>query len=270
MAQRLTTHGLGGTASQFLRLGLGAGGGESGTVESGAVAGGAFSAVKGYSATFTGGAVADDSYTGFTPPPGHWASGAKAGGSFTWLKPGEIYVPPFIVANIARAVLTGAPDGVADLPLIIRSFSGSIRDAGEDQLTIVCPYVDGLPEAIDARPNGDLLLYIGTRDSAGTETLSQLIDVNLSDVRPDYGPRSWTITLAGYKGVTYDAPSAHTLPDSTYYSTTSGKRRVRTNGPIDSSIKPGDTVTVRGAVWTVGSLSYSASRGRAQTEIAEA
>lgn len=175
----------------------------------------------------------------------------------------------YMIAEIARGTLTGGPDSLPDLPLSIISYSGSTRVTGEDYLSIIVGNTPGLQTAIDARPNGDLLLDVGIRDNLGTETLLTLIDVNLEEVRPDQGPTTSKIALSGYKGVTYSNPQPRDVAKVNYTSVSSGRQRVRHPG-IETDVRPGDTITAGTISFVVDQISYSSTVAQAQTEFSEA
>jgi len=127
------------------------------------------------------------------------------------------------------------------------------------------PYLD----AIDARPNGDLVIYSGFALQNGVEVLNALITVHFDDLRYDLGARSGSATLTGHQQVTYSNPRTRALVGISYISATNGVRRVRCDP--DMYLSPGDTATWGGGEsMVVGDISYTISPSRAVIEVAEA
>lgn len=191
--------------------------------------------------------------------------GGLAGESISGRIPFEVY---YSAATVVRAVLTGSADSLPDLPLSITSFSAAVRVNGEDYASIVVPNTSSVAADIAARPNGDINIYVGARRNDGLEELVELVTVNLEEVRPDRGPRSYKHTLAGHKSNADATPISISVPGAIYSTIIGGSKRVRTAG-IAWLPRPGDTVTTGGETFVSNTINYYGTRNQAATEFAE-
>lgn len=189
------------------------------------------------------------------------------GGSFQSLLGGAVVAatPLPAVREVAtyKAILTGAPDSLTDLEIPISSFNARLRSARNSFLSLVAPNCAVLVDAIEARPNGELVVY-QTLNGSDTE----LARANFQDIRLDKGPTAGTTaTLSGYKQKTYDTPGNYSITTESYYSRSGGKSRARCQ--LLKDITPADTVTVSGVSFVVDTVVLIGSPRRVYMEIAE-
>lgn len=162
-----------------------------------------------------------------------------------------------------RAILTGANDATTDLELPISAFTARLRSGRDSYLSVVIPHGSSFSEAIEARPNGELVLEQVTE--AG---ISELARVNFQDFRVDIGAQSGTtISLSGNKQKTYADHVAWRYTSHSYYSKSGGKSRVRMQA--NTSIRPGDQMTVEGATFIIDTVTLFGSVNRIYMELSE-
>lgn len=167
--------------------------------------------------------------------------------------------------TLYRCMLTGAPDGLADASLPIRSFQVRHREATASYYQVVIPSIAYI-DAIDARPNGQIVIWSDT--DGVTEELTR---GSLGDVRSDRGPSSQSITISGNASRAATPLATYTVTDVLYqYSTFDGEQRLRIRPR--AGIRPGDTVRYGSLFFTAGvvtwSVSVSESGMSAQMEVA--
>lgn len=172
--------------------------------------------------------------------------------------PPAVELPAVIETVTYSAKLTGAPDSLTDISLPISSFNARLRSARESYISIVVPHGGQFIEEIEARPNGEIVIY---------QNASEIARVNFQDLRLDKGPTATTLTLSGYKQVTYSDPGSWSYSSHSYYSKSGGKSRVRMQANIN--IKPGDYMTVEGATFVVDTVTLIGSVNRVYMELAE-
>jgi hypothetical protein len=167
--------------------------------------------------------------------------------------------------TLYRCLLTGAPDGVADAVLPIRSFQVRHRESTASYYQIVIPSIAYI-DAIDARPSGQIVIWSDT--DGVTE---ELMRGSLGAVRSDSGPNSQSITISGNASRAATPLATYTITDVLYqYSTFDGEQRLRIRPR--AGIRPGDTIRYGELFFTAGvvtwSVSVSASGMSAQMEVA--
>ncbi len=177
---------------------------------------------------------------------------------------------PLVFQNILLVthyefVLTGTADGLSDVTIPISSFQCRLKSGAPSYLSVVIPGLD-YAAAIAARPNGDLQVYMIERYRGGHRIREKIAEVDLDDVRIDKGTGSKSITLTGYRTVTYD-PKAMTLEGAAYGSTIGGKRRYRCLSNL--YLNPGDTVTVDDETFTADEITMAFSVGQKTMEVTE-
>ena len=162
------------------------------------------------------------------------------------------------------ATLTGAASSLPDLPLPISYISASLKRTGRDYIQFVCGGALHLVDDVIARQTGEeLILY---HDG------SEIARVNFNDFDYAEGARSGSITLSGYKQVTYSG-SAQTVDtvieyDGDFDNPTANKRLV-IGWEYLGVIYPDDTVTWNGKSLTVDTLLFSLGAQGARVEIKE-
>ena len=164
-----------------------------------------------------------------------------------------------------QCVLTGAPDGMDDADLPIRSFQVRHRRDTASYYQIVIPSIDYI-DAIDDRPNGQIVIWSDT--DGVTE---ELMRGALGDVRSDRGPNNQAITISGNASRAATPLATYRVSRALYqYSTFDGEQRLRIEPR--AGIRPGDTVQFEGSFFTAGVVSWSVAASgtglSAQMEVA--
>lgn len=187
------------------------------------------------------------------PQAGVWSAiGPLASGLILtrWQPPDAAAIPSGITHY--HCLLTGAPDGLPDTVLPIKSFSVRHRESTASYYQIVIPSL-GYVDALTARPNGEIVIWSDT-DGATEE----LMRGSLGDVRSDRGPNSQSITISGNASRAATPLATYTVTDVLYqYSTFDGEHRLRIRPR--AGIRPGDTIRYGGTFFTVGLVSWSVS-----------
>ncbi len=157
-------------------------------------------------------------------------------------------IPPGVVHYFC--MLTGAPDGLADLVLPISNFSVRHRPDAPSYYSITIPsyaYVTDLA----ARPHGEIVIW--SEQSGVTEELSR---GDLGQVAIYRGPNSQSITIDGNSD---QAPLPHltyVLTDVLYVNSTfTGENRLRITPR--AAIRPGDFVRYQDLNFEVGTVTWS-------------
>jgi hypothetical protein len=154
--------------------------------------------------------------------------------------------------TLYHCMLTGAPDGMADAALPIRAFQVRHRESTASYYQIVIPSIDYI-DAIDARPNGQIVIWSDT--DGVTE---ELMRGSLGDVRSDRGPNSQSITISGNASRAATPLATYTITDVLYqYSTFDGEQRLRIRPR--AAIRPGDTIRYQDTYFVAGVVSWAVS-----------
>jgi hypothetical protein len=164
-----------------------------------------------------------------------------------------------------RCVLTGAADGLSDQVLHISSFQGRFRSGDPSFLSVVVPGLD-YAEAINARSNGSLIVFMVKTYPAGDSIAEAICAVDLEDIRLDEGTSSASITLSGHRTESWPAKSI-SLKGVSYRCVTNGKFRCRC--VPDLYIRPGDTVNVNGDSFTANLITWTVGAGIESMEVSE-
>lgn len=149
-----------------------------------------------------------------------------------------------------HGLLTGAPDGVADLVLPLASFSVRHKEGTDSSYQLAIPGV-ALAGAISARPHGEIV--IAQRVAGVTE---ELLRGDLGDIRVDRGATSGSLSISGNSTRPAVTGATYVVTGCSYqYSTFTGENRLR----IDprAGIRPGDYVRYRDTQFRVGSVTWS-------------
>lgn len=163
-------------------------------------------------------------------------------------------------------VLTGAPDGLADLALPLKSFQAQHRASATSYLSVVVPDLT-LAAAIADRPNGELVLRLAKAAAGVIYHSEELLRVAFEDLREDEGGRNRSITLAGYGALTNANPKVVALQGATYRASGGGEVRYRLAVP-EIFLRPGDTATCGTDSFLVETVSYSVSDQQLTCEVA--
>lgn len=151
--------------------------------------------------------------------------------------------------------LTGSEDAVEDYSftnvfhLEIRKKAGAASYA-----SVTLLYSKETQDAIDARPNGDIVIYVQDGIDASPE---ELLTVNFNNLSSQLLQKSRTITIAGFKQVPY-------ATGVTYTPVNIISERVEENGDYyvrsatpNINIKPGCTITYGGKTFIAGKVSFN-------------
>ena len=170
-------------------------------------------------------------------------------------------------ANLSRSIkrfsltITGAANGANDIEIPFSSFQARKRSDSQSYVSVVIRKYDYAAQIV-ARQNGEMVIeavyYVG-----GIESLRQeIIRAPIDTIRTYEGPSSRSITIDGYKTVTYHG-KAITLQNHNYRSLASGNFEFRF-ADIDLFLNPQDELTVGSDTFTVGEVAYYASENQRQ------
>lgn len=162
-------------------------------------------------------------------------------------------------------VLTGDADGLSDLTVPISSFQARLRSGDPSFLSVVVPGTAHDAE-INARSNGDLVIYMVKTLDSGNIIREEIARATLETIRLDEGEISQSVTLSGHKTLTF-SNKAVSLSGGSYKAVTNGMLRYRCSPHI--YLKPGDTVTVDGSTFIADSITISISVDQQTMEVAE-
>lgn len=179
-------------------------------------------------------------------------TGLPSGGppqALAWALPAAAEtIPPGVVHYFC--ILTGAPDGLADLVLPISNFSVRHRPDAPSYYSITIPsyaYVT----ALAARPHGEIVIW--SEQSGVTEELSR---GDLGQVAIYRGPNSQAITIDGNSDQAELPHLTYVLTDVLYVNSTfSGENRLRITPR--AAIRPGDFVRYQDLNFEVGTVTWS-------------
>ena len=173
-------------------------------------------------------------------------------------------------ANLQRArkifvlTLTGSEDGTTDVEIPISSFQARKRSDSPTYVSAVIRKYDYAAQ-IAARQNGQIVIdavYL----VAGVESLRQeIVRAPIDTITIDQGPKSRSITLSGYKTVTYHQRSV-TLENAIYKRLSAGKLQYRF-ADVDLFLNPDDELTVGDDTFTVGNITYYVSENQRQMDV---
>jgi len=163
--------------------------------------------------------------------------------------------------------LTGAPDGLADVVIPIKSFQARHRSGDPSYLSVVIPGLD-YATAIAARSNGEMVIHMSKAMRGVIYHTEEIIRVELETIRTDDGSTNESITLDGHKTSTYPAKTI-ALEGVNYHSVNDGKKLYRCAAP-NIYLRPGDTATYGGDSFTVGLVTYYVGNGQQSMEVSEA
>lgn len=172
------------------------------------------------------------------------------------------------VKTIYIAKLTGEDNGLDDLWLPISSCSARRKNAKPSYLSVVCPGAIALESEINAREDGDIIIYKGVQDLDGSRNLEAIASANFDYLRIDQGGKNQSGTLVGYRQKTYGEPATVEITGVSYRSvTTEGLTRLR--GEVNLFINPGDTCTYGDISFVIDSISLTITSSSATMEVAE-
>lgn len=175
--------------------------------------------------------------------------------------------PTVVKAPGFKIQLTGAPDSVVDVDLACSSLV--FRQNGTSaSIQVTIPATTAMVEAINARPNGEIVLQVGTYQSGAFVLSHTLATAVLDEVRDDKGAGSKTITLSCYFTDLVSGTNTVNVAGLSYQSTTVTARRWRL--PYINGLKVGDIVDDNGDQLIVDGFSLYLKPGLSQFEVAGA
>jgi len=164
-------------------------------------------------------------------------------------------------------VITGGPNGLPDIEVPMASFQARRRTGENTFLSVVIPSIDYVTDA-EARPDGELVIQQGYVLGGDVVQREDIIRVNFDGLSFDDGASKKSMTLTGYKQVTYPGQTI-TLTGATYRSMRGGVLRYRLAEPY-IFLNPGDVVTIGTDTFTIGLMTYIVSVAQATVELAAA
>jgi hypothetical protein len=174
----------------------------------------------------------------------------------------------WLTDNLDRSVvryyctITGAADGTTDIEVPISSFQARKRSGYSTYLSVVVPGV-AYADAIDARPNGDIVIDMAYLISGVESQREEIVRAEIEQINIQEGPGSRSITLIGHKDQTFIAKESR-LYDPVYKARTDGSLSYRFAVP-DLWLNPGDTAQVGSDEFTVDTVVMMVSAGGGQT-----
>lgn len=212
----------------------------------------------------------------YTPPAGNAvylrfsAAYAPPAGSAVYLRFGSgAFLPPVAALVVPAGVtpgwrirVTGAADSLPDATIQARSWQGTRNSAARSSyVAVVCDATAHLA-AVQARPNGELVVEWGWSGSWW-----ELVRVAVDTVRRDRGPYADTLTMSGYATLADPAPYSAALAGVYRRASANGKQRRWL--AFDPRIRPGYQVSDAAVSFFAQYLSYNAGPNNATMEIGE-
>jgi hypothetical protein len=157
-------------------------------------------------------------------------------------------------------------DSRSDITIPISSFSARVKADNPSYLSVVIPDLENQAAAINARPNGELVIEMVYEIDGRDAFRWEIVRVDLEEIRTDEGPRSQSITLSGHKTNNY-TPKNIELATANYRNVDEGWLRFR--AAIDPLVKPGDTVTIDADTFVAGEVIFNANTSRQIMELVE-
>lgn len=170
---------------------------------------------------------------------------------------------------VFTAILTGAPNSMADLDLRCSSLSANLRESTSSYVSAVIDPVQ-LADVL-LRPDGDLDIYKSVDGAAPV----LMVSTNLQDSRLDHGGSSRSYRLTGTTAASFTPFSTHDLyPQDVITDRLLEDGRHSWQVRSDLNIMPGDTInyyeTSTPVVYVIDLVSIVANAKGAQIIISEA
>lgn len=177
-------------------------------------------------------------------------------------------VDPIVDQLYYSCVVTGVADSTDDLRLPISSWQATVQNGRADYVQAVVPAVVDLVDAINDRPNGEIVIYRGARSPDGSKREVEMARAPLGQFRIDRGPFRATGTLSGYAETSTNAdPSTRALTGLRSLSIDSSGVRARTD--IDWLLRPGMMASVGGYAFEVSYINYYVGNNQAYMDVGE-
>jgi len=157
--------------------------------------------------------------------------------------------------------MTGAPDGLADVELPIRSLQSQFKLDGTSFLQVVVP--DGVNNLtpISDRPNGEMVVERSFTDISGTDTRTEIARALFSSINRSQGPTSYSLQVLGNTTFTLEQSRLIVAPIALL----EGTNRIRI--PPNNSIRPGDIISFAGTDLQVETVTLNVSEAQSTMDI---
>jgi len=157
-----------------------------------------------------------------------------------------------------RYTCTISDTGYTDVIIPMRSFQIRYRQSPQQcYVQAVIPKGVSYAEDIIARQAGEIAIHEVDDDDASTE----LLTANIDNIRLDEGATNRSVTITGYKQVTWSASGSSDMPHVTYLA----DDRVR--GLPVTALRPGDEVTAAGETFTADEILWTVNSNRRQMQV---
>lgn len=176
---------------------------------------------------------------------------ASGGGGADWVD----QLDPLRTQVYYALVLTGAANGVSDVRLPMSSWQATNQRDRAVYLRAVVPAATDHLDEIDARSNGELVVYRGARYEDGTTDELEMLRVPLEQATVDRGPRRETASLSGY-GAPSPSRSPGTQRTLAGVRTLSTGNGTRSRSDVDWLLRPGNTAVAEGELYEVDYINY--------------
>jgi hypothetical protein len=170
--------------------------------------------------------------------------------------------------KIYKLKLTGYDDGLPDVYLPMKSFSGTKRDKRVGTFSAVIPNIEAYEAEILARPAGSFWIEAGYKMLDGREPLNTIVVMYPWELQLDKGARSRSGTVYGPAVYYPHGTKAIEVDKVTYKAVDAeGKRRFRAD--VDLFLETGDTFIYGVDQIEVGEISYTVDVNQAFMEVKE-
>jgi len=150
----------------------------------------------------------------------------------------------------------------------ISSWQATIQSGRASYAQAVIPGALPWVDAIEARSDGEFLIYRGVRFANGDTQESQLARAPLQQINFDQGPMRATMRISGYATVPASAQGLiRTLQNVRSKSVSSAGLRVRCD--VDFFLRPGHTAIANGSEFTVAYINYYANSSDEYMDVGE-
>jgi len=167
------------------------------------------------------------------------------------------------------AELTGSADSTTDYALPVYGLALLLHSSRDSTATVYLPWASEIISAIDARPNGDLVIrkaWIYEGGTAGPDADVATFDLN--DLNYSRGAENSSITLTGSTTFTNAAAKTNTIADVFFERKNSGGGR-EWSIPLSYMVYPDDSVLIDTETVSIESVSINANETQATQIITE-
>lgn len=182
-----------------------------------------------------------------------------------WILPPEKQV---FLKTIYVLVLTGGADGLADVELPMASFTAKPTEEGQAYTSIIIPNITAYADSINARQNGQLIIYKGVEDQDGNRQLEKLLITNFDYLRQDVGAINQSGSITGYKYTGIGGEAEFYIENVSYRSTDS-QGRIRLRGDVDHNAAVGQICYYGSEYFKIREMVLVVYPGRSYMEVAE-